>query len=251
MSQVENRKVALVTGAASGVGLAVARQLAETGFDLCLVDVDANGLEQAEKQVVELGAKALVQVVDLAVPDACTTVVSATVKAFARLDALCNVAAVMLPGHSTEVSVTAFQTTLAVNLSAPFFLAQAAIPHLLEVDGAIVNVASAVGVTAQAYNAAYCASKAGLIHMTKSLAMEYISQSIRINAVAPGGMMTPLAMNMAALQGADPKIMGRTTPLRGLVEVKDVAEMVVLLATDAGRGYHGACVVIDKGMCAG
>ena len=251
MQQATTNRVALVTGAASGVGLAVARQFAGAGVDLCLVDIDAEGLARAEQVILELGARALVQATDLSVPDNCKAVVSAAVEAFGRLDALCNVAAVMLPNHSTEMSENAFQKTLAVNLSAPFFLAQAAIPHLLETEGAIVNVASAVGVTAQAYNAAYCASKAGLIHMTKSMAMEYINRPIRINAVAPGGMMTPLAMNMAALEGADPQILGRTTPLRGLVEVGDVAEMVVMLASDAGRGYHGACVIIDKGMCAG
>ncbi len=246
-------KVALVTGAASGTGLMVAKKLAMSGANLCLVDVNAQALSLAAASIGELGAAVQVHCLtaDLSVPEACADIVQTTIETFGRLDALCNVAGVMIPGHATELSVANVQTTFAVNLAAPFFLMQAVIPYLLETEGAIVNVASAVGITAQAYNAPYCASKAGLIHMTKSLAMEYMHTALRINVVAPGGMMTPLARNMAALENADSSLLGRTTPLRGLVDIEDVADMVVHLASPAGRGCHGACMVIDKGMCAG
>lgn len=244
-------KVALVTGAASGTGLAVAKKLAQAGADLCVVDLNKEGLEAAALTLRELGCKVLVQPADLSQPEQCAAAVNAAVNEFGRLDALCNVAGVMLPGHATEMSAATVQLTFAVNLAAPFFLMQAAIPHLLETSGAIVNVASAVGITAQAYNAPYCASKAGLIHMSKSLAMEYMHTPLRINVVAPGGMMTPLAMNMVGLQNPDPSLLGRASPLRGLVDVDDVADMVVHLASPAAKGYHGACIVIDKGMCAG
>ncbi len=157
----------------------------------------------------------------------------------------------MIPSHTPEMPVAAFQTTLGVNLAAPFYLIQAAIPHLLETYGAVVNVTSAVGIVAQAYTAAYCATKAALIHMTKSLAMEYMHKPIRFNAVAPGGMMTALARNMLSLQDGDPSLMARCSPLRGLVEVDDVAEMVAFLASDAAAGYHGSVIVIDNGITAG
>lgn len=244
-------KVALVTGSASGTGLAVAKKFAQAGADLCVVDLNRDGLEAAAQELRALGAKVLVQAADLSEPEQCAGVVAAAVQEFGRLDALCNVAGVMLPGHTTEMPVAKVQLTLAVNLAAPFFLMQAAIPHLLAAEGAIVNVASAVGITAQAYNAPYCASKAGLIHMSKSLAMEYMNTSLRINVVAPGGMMTPLARNMVSLENADPALLGRASPLRGLVEIDDVADMVFHLASPAAKGYHGACIVIDKGMCAG
>lgn len=244
-------KVVLVTGAASGVGRAVALKLAQAGAAVALVDVAREGLARVAEEVREHGVKALVQVADLAESSNCAAVVEATVAEFGRLDALCNVAAVMAPCHTTEMAHDIFQKTLAVNLAAPFYLIQAALPHLLAASGAIVNVASAVGITAQPYNAAYCATKAGLIHMTKSLAMEYIHTSVRINAVAPGGMMTPLARNMLALKDADPTLMARCSPLRGLVEIDEVADMIAFLASDAAKGYHGSCIVIDKGMCAG
>jgi len=244
-------KVALITGAASGLGRATALQFARAGAQVCLVDIHAEALERVADEVRECGAQALVQAVDLAQAEACPAVVEAAVAHFGRLDALCNIAAVMLPSHTAEMPPASFQKTLAVNLGAPFYLIQAAIPHLLASQGAVVNVASAVGITAQAYNAAYCATKAGLIHMTKSLAMEFMHKPIRFNAVAPGGMMTTLARNMLMVEGGDPTLMMRCAPLRGLVEIDDVAEMVAFLASDAARGYHGSCVVIDAGLSAG
>lgn len=244
-------KVALVTGSASGVGLAVALRLAKDGADLFLVDIDESGLEKAVAGVQEFGVKGVSHCADLSNADMCTQAIESAVSVFGRLDALCNVAGVMLPNHTVDMPREDFQKTLGVNLGAPFYLIQAAIPHLLESHGAIVNVASAVGITAQAYNAAYCATKAGLIQMTKSLAMEFITQPIRINAVAPGGMMTPLAMGLMNVAEPDQALISRAIPMRGLVEIDEVAGMVAYLCSDAASSYQGSCVVIDKGMCAG
>lgn len=244
-------KVAFITGAASGLGHAVARKFAAAGTNLFLVDIDGDGLIRTANALEDLGVQTRVLTVDLAFAENCSAAIKAAVDEFGRLDALCNVAAVMLPQHTTDMPPSAFATTLAVNLSAPFYLIQAAIPHLIEANGAVVNVASVAGITAQAYNAAYCASKAGLIQMTKSLAMEYMHTPIRINAVAPGGMMTPLVHNMRNVQDPDPNLMARTSPLRGLVDTEEVAEMVAFLGSDKAQGYHGTCIVIDKGMCAG
>jgi NAD(P)-dependent dehydrogenase (short-subunit alcohol dehydrogenase family) len=172
-------------------------------------------------------------------------------EAFGRLDALCNVAAVFIPAHSTEMDDTQWDRTVAVNLSAPFRLIRSALPHLLENNGAIVNVTSCAAFQGQAYTAAYCATKAGLTHMTRALAMEYIHKPVRINAVAPGGMMTALAAGLRDLHEPDPSLLQRFSPLRGLVEIDEVAEMVAFLASDAASGYHGACINIDKGITAG
>lgn len=164
-----NAKVALVTGAAAGLGRATALQLARAGANVCLVDINAEGLEQTAGELRSIGVKALTQALDLAVPDNCRNTVAAAVEHFGRLDALCNVAAVFIPCHTTQMSNTDWDNTLAVNLSVPFHLIQAAIPHLLETNGAVVNVTSCAAFTGQAYTAAYCATKAGLTHMTKAL----------------------------------------------------------------------------------
>lgn len=167
------------------------------------------------------------------------------------MDALCNIAGVFLPNHTESMPAEAFELTIAVNLRAPFYLIQAAVPHLLEANGAVVNVTSCAGITAQAYSAAYCASKAGLNHMTRSLAMEYMHKPIRFNAVAPGGMLTTMTKAANLPEDVDMALFQRISPLRGLVEVEAVAQMVAFLASDAAEAYHGACITVDKGITAG
>ena len=149
------------------------------------------------------------------------------------------------------MSAADFQKTLAVNLSAPFYLIQAAIPHLLQANGAVVNVTSSAALIGEAYAVAYCATKAALNHMTKSLAMEYMHKPIRFNAVAPGGMLTNMGQTIKMPPDIDYSLMKRYTGLRGMVEVDDVADMIAFLASDAGRSYHGAIISIDRGITAG
>ena len=144
-----------------------------------------------------------------------------------------------------------FHETIAINMNAPFFLSQAAIPHLLETNGAIVNCASSAALIGEAYAAAYCASKAGIVNMTKAMAMEYSRKPIRINAVAPGGMITNIANGMTMPEGVEYDLVQRFSGLRGTVEVDDVANLFAMLASPAGRSYHGACISIDAGITAG
>lgn len=240
-----------MTGAASGLGRAIALKMARQGIGLCLVDAHAEGLNAAAREVANLGTPIETQAADLSTPEACHAVVDAALSTFGQLDILCNVAGVMFASHTTEMPPADFQKTLAVNLGAPFYTIQRAMPALLKSDGAVINIASAVGISAQAYNAAYCASKAGLIQMTRALAMEYMHSGVRINAVAPGGMMTPIIQCMRTLQDTDKSLLARTSPLRGVLEPEEIAETVMFLISDAARGYHGSCLVIDNGMCAG
>ncbi|GLK43420.1 MULTISPECIES: SDR family NAD(P)-dependent oxidoreductase [Novosphingobium] len=242
-------KVALVTGAASGLGRATALKLAAEGARLWLVDLDAAGL--AETVGLLGSAEVRSEAADLSDPAACQAAVAGAVEAFGRLDALCNVAGLIYLANTPEMPRERYERTIDVNLNAPFFLSQAAIPHLLETHGAIVNVASCASYIGEAYAAAYCASKWGLVGMTKALAMEFQKKAIRINAVAPGGMMTNIAANYVPPEGCDIDLLKRFSGMRGLVEVQDVADMIVLLASDAGRGFHGACLSIDAGITAG
>lgn len=244
-------KVALVTGAASGLGRACAVRMAQAGADVCIVDVNAAGLEETAAILAESGVRVLTRVVDLTVREHCRSTIEAAVQELGRLDALCNVAGIIIMCNAHEMSAEDFERTLAINFSAPFWLIQAAIPHLLENNGAVVNVSSSGSFIGEAYVGAYCATKAAINSLTKALAMEYMHKPIRINAVAPGGMMTNIAANMRPPEGFDPELVKRYTPLRGLVEVEDVADMMVFLASDAASGYHGAIVSIDKGITAG
>ena len=245
-------KVALVTGAGAGLGQAAAIRLAQAGADLAILDVAADGLAATAEAIHAAGRKALVLPLDLAVRANCAGAVAQTVAQYGRLDALCNVAGVMRPGATTESTDEDWDLTIKVNLEAPFFAIRAALPHLLEAQGAIVNVTSCAAFQGQAYFAAYCATKSGLTNMTRALAMEYMHAPIRINAVAPGGMMTGLTHGMARIMHLDLGLIGRIGSARPeLCEIADVAECVAFLATPAARGYHGACIQIDAGVTAG
>lgn len=244
-------KAALVTGAASGLGKGTALALARAGANVCIVDVNRSGLEEAALAMRALGVEVHVHATDLSKLDNCRNAIAAAAQAFGRLDALCNVAGIIFFANAHEMAPADWEKTLAVNLSAPFYLIQAAIPHLLAANGAVVNVASSGAIVGEAYLGAYCASKAGLVHLTKALAMEYVHKPIRINAVAPGGMMTNIGTNLKMPQDVNYDLIKRFSGLRGMVEVDDVAELIAFLASDAARGYHGACLSIDKGITAG
>lgn len=243
-------KAALVTGAASGVGRSTAIALAGAGADVLLVDRDRDGLAETAAEIAPSGRRVQAHPADLSRREDCAAAVEAAVASFGRLDALCNIAGVFLPAHAESMPTEQWDLTVAVNLSAPFHLIQAAIPHLRETRGAVVNVSSCAGIRAQAYSAAYCATKAGLNHMTRALAIEYVHSGIRFNAVAPGGMVTSMTRNLQFPPDIDRALFGRVSPMRGLVEVEEVAEMVAFLASDAARSYHGACISIDNGITA-
>jgi NAD(P)-dependent dehydrogenase (short-subunit alcohol dehydrogenase family) len=244
-------KVALVTGAGGGIGQASAVALARAGADVALVDLKEEGLAETAARIEALGRRVLILAVDLAEAAVCHGAVASTVTQFGRLDALCNIAGILRLAHSHEMAVDDWNHVIAVNLSAPFLLSQAAIPHLLKVDGAIVNVCSQAAHMGEAYSAAYCASKAGLSQLTKAMAIEYVHTGLRINAISPGGLNTPIGASFVPPEGADMSLLARFRPLRGLVEVDDMAAMITFLASPAARGFHGADINMDKGITAG
>lgn len=244
-------KAALVTGAGGGLGQATAIAFAQAGADVCIVDIKADGLAETARQIEALRRRALVKVTDLSLAENCAPLVAATVAEFGRLDALCNVAGVLTLANSPEMPLADWNFMIAVNLTAPFLLCQAAIPHLLASNGAIVNVTSLAAHIGEAYAAAYCATKGGLMQLTKALAMEYLKQPIRINAISPGGMATPIGASFVPPQGADMDLLARFRPIRGLVEVADMAQMIAYLGSDASAGFHGAIIQMDNGITAG
>lgn len=242
-------KVALVTGAASGVGRATVLSFARAGASLALLDVNEAGLEETAAQVVALGqARPLILATDLSVVENCEKAVRETVKNFGRLDALCNVAGILLVSRFKDMSAEQWHKVLSVNLTAPALLIKAALPELERNEGAIVNVASAAAIIGHAYLSAYGATKAALVNLTKSLAMEYIKTGVRINAVAPGGMSTNMVESFNIPEGADEELIGRYSSPRGNVPVEEVADMICFLCSPGASGFHGACINIDAGV---
>lgn len=239
--------VALVTGAGGGLGGATAIRIAELGGDVAVLDVSAEALAATAEKVRAMGHKALELPLNLTDRTQCAQAIERTVAEFGKIDALCNVAGVLRCGASEDFAEADWDLVMKVNLEAPFFLSRAAIPHMKEKGGAIVNVCSTAAFKAQGYFSAYCASKAGLLHLTKTMAVEYIKTPIRINAVAPGGMDTVLAGEASPIFGFDPDIYGRLGNPRGMCVIEDVADMVAYLASPASRSIQGACMVVDTG----
>jgi NAD(P)-dependent dehydrogenase (short-subunit alcohol dehydrogenase family) len=244
-------KIAVVTGSAGGLGRAAALAIAQAGGELFLIDLNEAGLHETQALIKDAGGKAHVHAADLSDPETCKRAIAATVDTCGRIDSLSNVAGVCIFAHATQMSAEQWHKTLAINLSAPFFLSQAAIPQLIENKGAIVNVASSAAIVGESYLVAYSASKAGLMHLTRSMAMEFMRSPIRINAVAPGGMATPMASTIAMPEGIDYSLVERFSGMRGLVNVPEVADMICYLASDAAAGYHGSVISIDGGITAG
>ena len=244
-------KAVLITGAARGLGAATARIFAERGASLFLVDVLAERLEQTRAELAASGAPCQAMAADISDRANCHAAVAAAVKAFGRLDVLCNVAAALRFGRVTDVPEADWAIIMAVNLSAPFWFSQAAIPHLIATKGNIVNVASQAAQIGCAYIVPYSASKGGLLMMTKSMAMEYMKAGIRINAVAPGTMNTEIGEGVHRPDDLDVELMVRYSGVRPPSEAREVAELIVFTASNKASAIHGACLSADGGVTAG
>ncbi|MFN8072886.1 MAG: SDR family oxidoreductase [Mycobacterium sp.] len=240
-------KVALVTGASSGLGAAVAQLFAERGAQVFGIARDTERMS-AVFESVPGGAFASV---DITGPQACRDAVEQCVTRFGRLDVLVNAAGFHQMRHTGEVTDEDWAYDLAANLSGPFYLCRAAIPHLLETGGNIVNVASVAGVEGEVYSAGYCAAKHGLVGLTRALAVEFTRERLRVNVVCPGGMLTPQVTEFAAPDNADYQLIMRIAAPRGLMQPHDVATVIAFLAGDDAAAVHGAVYVIDNGKLAG
>ena len=241
----------VLTGAASGIGRATAIRLASEGAHVFACDLDDAGLKDTVSAITSAGGTAVAHRLDVSDPAACRAAVAAAVARFGKLDVLCNIAGVMSWGHATEISEAEWDRVVAVNLSGVFFLCQAAIPHLLETKGVIVNMASAAGVKGQAYTLPYSVTKAGVISLTKCLALEYGKRGLRVVAVAPGGVKTPLTAAVKFPEGADMSLVAKLMPLVSLAEPEEIAAAVAYLASDEARYVTGTVLSIDGGQTAG
>jgi NAD(P)-dependent dehydrogenase (short-subunit alcohol dehydrogenase family) len=240
-------KVALVTGASSGLGAETARLLSRQGATVFGLGRDSGRLGDVFAEV-ERGAYASV---DIASAQACRDAVERCVREFGGLDVLVNIAGRHQMRRTESMTDDDWAEDLAVNLNGPFYLCRAALPHLLERGGSIVNVSSIAGVEGQAYSTGYCAAKHGLIGLTRALAVEYTADRLRVNAVCPGGMLTPQIEQFSAPDNANFDLIMRTASPRGFMQPLDVANVIAFLASDAAAAIHGAVYRVDNGKGAG
>ena len=244
-------KVALVTGAASGIGRATALRLAAEGARVFATDINETALAETVAAIAAGGGEAVAQPLDVADPAACRDAVAAAVARFGQLDVLCNVAGILQWGHVTDFSEADWNRIVAINLSSVFFLSQAAIPHLLATQGVIVNMASAAAVRGQAYTSPYCATKAAVVALTKSMAVEYAQRGLRVVAIAPGGVKTPLAMSVTFQDDFDAALIQKMMPLMEMAEPEEIAAAVAYLASPEARYVNGSLLSIDGAQTAG
>ncbi|MDY6997987.1 MAG: SDR family NAD(P)-dependent oxidoreductase [Actinomycetota bacterium] len=240
-------KVALVTGASAGLGAATAQLFAQRGAQVFGIARDSARMGEVFAEVPG-GAFAAV---DITSPQACAEAVAECVDRFGRLDVLANVAGFHQMRHSTTMTDDDWDRDLAVNLNGPFYLCRAALPHLLESAGNIVNVSSIAGVEGEVYSAGYCAAKHGLIGLTRALAVEFTKDRLRVNAICPGGMPTAQTTEFQAPENADWDLIMRIASPRGFMDTVDVAKTIAFLASDDAAAVHGAVYRVDNGKGAG
>jgi NAD(P)-dependent dehydrogenase (short-subunit alcohol dehydrogenase family) len=226
-------KRVLVTGAASGVGKATATLFESEGAEVVRIDVTPGD------GIVECDLTDFVRTASL-------------VSSLGPFDVVLNIAGIVKLQHLADVTLDSWQRQVDINLTAPFIVSQAALPGLLERRGNIVNVSSVAGVRGQAYSAAYCASKAGLLMLTKSMALELSQKGVRVNCVCPGGIDTPLVAEAARTlpTGLDEKLMQRLYNVMppGFSAPEEIAHAIAYLASDAARSVTGTALSIDGGI---
>jgi NAD(P)-dependent dehydrogenase (short-subunit alcohol dehydrogenase family) len=242
-------KTAIVTGGASGIGEGAARMLAARGAAVLIFDRDAERTPMVAGQIAAGGARADHMVGDVSDPDACDAVVRRACEKFGRLDILVNNAGggTLQPTH--ETSLEKWQWMLDINLTGTFLMSRAALKVMLAQGGGVmVNVASVHGHVGFPNHAGYTAAKAGIVNLTRSIAVEYGTRNIRVNAVCPGVIMTPLIA--ATVDAAAMTKFVALHPMGRIGKVDEVARAICFLASEESSFVTGSSLMVDGGYTA-
>lgn len=253
-----DNNVAIVTGAGSGLGEAISILLAKNGATVVLADLDVNGAERVLQQIEKNGGKGRAVKSDVSDPDAAKTLVDITLEEFGKLDIAVNNAGIGGPTAPIgEYPIEGWDQIIAINLSGVFYGMRYQIPAMLESgSGAIVNMASVAGKVGLANAGGYTAAKHGVIGLTEAAAVEYGARGIRVNAVGPGFINTPLlgkrsVIDSKATDAVDEmQALAALHPMNRLGEAGEVAELVLFLASDRASFITGAYYNVDGGYLA-
>ena len=240
-------RVALVTGGSGGIGRAVCLRLARDGFDVAVhYNSNAAAAEQVLAEIAALGQRAVALKADLSDSEACAALVQSCVEQLGGLDAVINNAGVTADALLMRMTDEQYHKVISSNLDSCFFCTRAAINHMArEKRGKIVNITSVVGLTGNAGQANYSASKAGIIGLTKSAAKEVARWGICVNAIAPGFIETAMTDQMGDMARDALK---KSIPMRRLGQPEDVAAMVAYLCSEDAGYVTGQVLVVDGGM---
>jgi NAD(P)-dependent dehydrogenase (short-subunit alcohol dehydrogenase family) len=241
-------KVALVTGAASGIGRATVERLAAEGARVVCADVQEAELAACVRALEQAGGQALAVRCDVTREADAAAAVAAAIERFGQLDVLCNVAGILRFDHSHELALRDWERILAVNLTGTFLMCRAALPEIVRRQGNIVNMASSAAIKGHPWSVAYNASKGGVVALTLGLAVEYGKQGVRVNALSPASIDTPITKAFRLPEGANPKLLERIMPLAGFAKPETCAAAIAFLASDDAAHVNGENLVVDGGM---
>lgn len=242
--------VVLVTGASSGIGAAIAIAFAEDGWDVMAAGRDEGRLEE----VADVSESIVTWAGELIDSEDCEELIADAIEEFGQLDCLVNNAGVLVRGDVSETNDEDWRYMMAVNLDVPFFLSRAALPHLERSEGSIINIASDWGLKAGERAAAYCASKAGLVLLTKAMARDHARDGLRVNAICPGEVDTPMLVAEAKANDYDLdeyiEELCEEVPSGRICEPEEVASLALFLAGNGALHINGAAIPLDGGASA-
>jgi NAD(P)-dependent dehydrogenase (short-subunit alcohol dehydrogenase family) len=242
-------RVALVTGAASGIGRATARRLAAEGAAVACLDLAEEAIAsvaaEINREAAKGGGRAVSIRCDVTDEDDVGAAVAQASDELGPITNLCNIAGIGGFAHTPEQSLSGWDKIIAVNLTGTFLMCRAVLPGMLERGGAIVNTVSTAGIIGQPYSAAYCASKGGVKMLTKALAVEYMARGVRVNGVAPGGVDTPIIHNFGPPEDADFKLIQRLMTPIGFAYPHEIAGAFAYLGSHEADYVTGAILSID------
>jgi 7-alpha-hydroxysteroid dehydrogenase len=237
-------KTAIVTGAGKGIGRAIGLAFAQAGANVVFAARTRADLDTAVAEAEKFGVHAIAIACDVLDDQQLVSLVPKTMEAFGRIDILVNNAGGTMPKPMQQISAQSFRRAMDFNITTAFLLSQAAIPHLRESKGNIINIASAAGRLVQPLFTSYGTVKAGVIHMTKMMAAE-LAPDIRVNVISPGSIMTE-ALDFF-IDDANKEKMRKLTPLQRLGQPEDIAMAALYLASPAARWVTGKDIQVDGG----
>jgi NAD(P)-dependent dehydrogenase (short-subunit alcohol dehydrogenase family) len=244
-------KVALVTGAASGIGRGIARLLAEVGATVVLLDLDEEKGMEAAAEIAAQGAKARFIKCDVRSNEDCKQAVWKSIKEFGRIDILCNNAGIVIRKNCIDLKENEWDLSLDVNLKGVYLLSHHVLPHMIQSGGgSIINTGSGWSLKGGPDAVSYCASKAGVLNLSRAMALDLGKHNIRVNCVCPGDVDTPMLRSECAQLGEnEEEFMKKASdrPIRRVGTPEDVANAVLFFASEMSKWVTGAYLVVDGG----